>query len=140
VTLPNGNSVTLKAGQLVFVLPGGTKFSRVLDINLAKLVAGSQLVVGFTHPLSSLPLIQKAIVAQNAALSSGQTVDTGISADNFVNPPAQGNGLNMLNPGSYQNAAHPPLSAGQLVNLVGQAKAFVVFGTPGGRGFAPLGF
>src|SRR5450755_135464 len=42
VTLPNGNSVTLKAGQLVFVLPGGTKFSRVLDINLAKLVAGSQ--------------------------------------------------------------------------------------------------
>jgi hypothetical protein len=140
VTLPNGNSVTLKAGQLVFVLPGGTKFSSVLDINLAKLVAGSQLVVGFTHPLSSLPLIQKAIDAQNAALASGQTVDTGISADNFVNPPAQGNGLSMLDPGSYQNAAHPPLSPGQLATFTGQKSTAPVFGSPGGRGFAPLGF
>jgi hypothetical protein len=140
VTLPNGKSVTLKAGQLVFVLPGGTRFSRVLDINLAKLVAGSQLIIGFSHTLSSLPLIQKAIDAQNAALASGQSVDTGISADNFVNPPAQGNGLNMLDPGSYQNAAHPPLSPGQLANLVGQSTSFEVFGTPGGRGFAPLRF
>jgi hypothetical protein len=103
-------------------------------------VAGSQLVVGFTHPLSSLPLIQKAIDAQNAALASGQTVDTGISADNFVNPPAQGNGLSMLDPGSYQNAAHPPLSPGQLATFTGQKSTAPVFGSPGGRGFAPLGF
>ena len=74
------------------------------------------------------------------ALASGQTVDTGISADNFVNPPARGNGLNMLDHGSYQIAAHSPLSPAQLANLTGQAKAFVVFGTPGGPGFTPLGF
>jgi hypothetical protein len=49
--------------------------------------------------------------------------------------------LNAIDPGAYQNAAHPPLSAGQLANLISaQPKAVVVNGTPGGRGFTPLGF
>ena len=139
VTLPNGKSVTLKAGQLVFVLPGGNTFSPVLDINLDKLVSGSQLVNGFSHELSSLSLIQKAIAGQKSDLASGKTVDTGVSADNFVHPPAHGNGLNTMDDGLYQVAAHPPLTKSQLNQLVNlQDPAKPVFGNPGGRGFTPV--
>ena len=141
VKLPGGTSATLHAGQLVFVLPGGT-LSPVLDINLGKLVTGSQLVNGFSHPLSSLPLIQAAIDQQNSQLASGNATDTGVPADQFTGSQPTGNGLNSIDPGAYQNAAHPPLSPGQLANLTGaQPKvAAGVNGTPGGRGFTPLGF
>jgi hypothetical protein len=128
VTLPGGASATLHAGQLVFVLPGGT-LSHVLDINLGKLVGGSQLVKGFSHPLSSLPLIQAPITKQNSEIATGNAMDTGL-------PPE------ILDPGTCQNAAHPPLSPGQLANLTSaQPKAGPgVAGNPGGRGFTPLGF
>ena len=146
VTLPGGKSVKLKAGQLVYVLPGGTSFSPVLDINLAKLVAGSQLVNGFTAPLPSFPLIQQAIATQKVAIASGRTVDTGVSADNFVNPPGRGNGLNTMDPGVYQVAMRPPLTPEQVAELTtsvqppGANFPTVFFGNPGGRGFAPVNF
>ena len=141
ITLPNGKYVTLKAGQLVFVLPGGKTLSSVLDINLAKLVAGSQLVTGFAHPLSSLGLIQKAIDNQNSQLASGDATDTGVPADHFTGLQSPGDGLNAIDPGTYQNAAHPPLSPGQLANLISaQPKAGPAAGSPGGRGFTPLSF
>jgi hypothetical protein len=139
-TLPNGKSVTLKAGQLVFVRPGGSDFSPVLNINLAKLVAGSQLVTGFSHELSSLPQIQKAIDGQKSDLASGRTVDTGFPPDSFVNPPNRGNGLDTMDPGVYQIAVPPPLTPGQLAQLIsGQSAGKPVFGSPGGRGFTPIG-
>jgi hypothetical protein len=140
VTLPNGKSVTLQAGQLVLVQPGGRTLSPVLDINLDKLVAGSLLIHGFNHDLPSLPLIRKAITGQNSDLAAGKTVDTGVSADSFVNPPAHGDGLNTLDPGTYQVAAHPPLTPNQASQLINsQDPANVVFGNPGGRGFTPIG-
>ena len=140
VTLPGGKSVTLKAGQLVFVRPGGTTLSPVLDINLDKLVSGSQLVNGFSHELSSRTLIQKAIDGQKSDLASGKTVDTGVPADSFVNPPNRGNGLNTMDPGVYQVAAHPPLTPGQLAQLINsQDPAKPVVSNPGGRGFMPAG-
>lgn len=95
VTLPNGKSRTLTAGQLVFVLPGQTEFGPVLNINLSKLVAGSLLVTGFSAELSSMPKIKKAIERQDELIRRGGAKDTGITADNF---PKQrnlpGNGLN----------------------------------------------
>jgi len=145
VTLANGKSVTLKAGQLVFVRPGGKAFSPVLDINLAKLVAGSELVNGFSHELTSLPLIQQAMAAQNSEIASGKIVDTGVPADNFVNPPNRGNGLDTMDPGVYQVAMHPPLTVGQIaqlttkVQIVGRNTPTLVFANPGGRGFTPVG-
>jgi hypothetical protein len=145
VTLANGKSVTLKAGQLVYVRPGGTTFSPVLDINLAKLVAGSQLVNGFSHELTSLPLIQQAMAAQNSEIASGRTVDTGVPADNFVNPPGRGNGLDTMDPGVYQVAMHPPLTPAQLaqltttIRLPGSDFPTVLLGNPGGRGFTSVG-
>jgi len=139
VTLPNGKSVTLKAGQMVYVLPDGTTFSPVLDINLAKLVAGSLLINGFSHPLSSLPLIQAAIDQQNSQLASGNATDTGVPADHFNRLQPPGNGLNTIDPGTYQNAAHSPLTQNQLFQLINsEDPAKLVFGNPGGRGFAPM--
>jgi hypothetical protein len=83
ITLPNGDSVTLKAGQEVFVLPGGG-FSEVFDINLDKLVQGSQLVQGFSHDLPSLPLIVQAINNQNSALATGKATDTGAPPEFYL--------------------------------------------------------
>lgn len=140
VTLPNGKSVTLKAGQLVFVAPNGTELSAVLDINLDKLVAGSLLVNGFTNALPSQPLIRSAVARQNNLLASGGAVDTGVSANNATNAPSLALGLNSLDHGTYQNAAHPPLSAQKLANFFNPQPAVAVFGAPGGRGFIPLGF
>jgi FecR protein len=125
VTLPNGNSATLHAGQLVFILPGGTQLSPVLDINLGKLVDGSLLVKGFSHELSSLPLILAAIHDQNEKLTSGGAVDTGQSPGNYLNLPVPGNGLNTLTPGTYQIAVPQPLSPNQYNNAI--------FGTPGSQ-------
>jgi hypothetical protein len=128
VTLPNGKTTILKAGQMVFVLPNGTELSKVIDINLGKLVAGSSLVSGFSHPLSSLPLIQAAVNRQNAFIAAGNAVDTGVPA----------NGLNAVDPGSYQTAAHAPLTINQISALFSPGKATVA--GPGGRTYTTGAF
>jgi hypothetical protein len=93
---------------MVYVLAGGKGFSGVLNINLAKLIAGSQLVKGFSHELSSWPLIQLAIRRQQAQIASGQANDTGLSADNYLPLPPSGNGFGGLDQDTYQTAVHPP--------------------------------
>lgn len=138
VTLPNGKSVTLTAGQEVFVLPGGTEFSHVFDINLDKLVQGSLLVQGFSHELSSLPLISAAVHDQTAKLKAGSAVDTGTPPEFFIPPPGPGNGLDVIDPGSYQSAAHSPLTPAQLELLIGQGSTGGNAGT-GGRSLVPVG-
>jgi len=128
VMLPNGKSVTLKAGQMVFIAPNGTEFSSVMDINLGKLVAGSNLINGFNHPLPSQPLIKAAIDRQNSQLASGDAVDTGKPA---------GNGLGTVDHASYQTAARPPLSFQQFGAL---GNAVIAGFGPGGRDFSTLEF
>jgi len=132
VTLPSSKSVTLTAGQEVFVLPGGTGFSAVLNINLDKLVTGSQLVKGFGHELDSWPLIILAIQDQKARLKSGRAVDTGLPPEFFLPPPPPGNGLNVIDPATYQTAVPTPLSAGQFATLLGGTST--VKRGPGGTG------
>ncbi len=117
VTLPGGPSATLNAGQLVFVLPGGT-LSPVLNINLGKLVAGSQLVNGFPDQLASLPLINLAIQNQNSKIKSGKATDTGLPPGFFLNPPVPGNGLNTLDHGTYSVGVPQPLTPDQYNQLV----------------------
>jgi hypothetical protein len=107
VTLPGGGSTTLKAGQLVYVLPGQAGFGPVMTINLGKLVGGSQLVNGFSHPLSSLPLIQNAIEAQNKELKNGQLQDTGVTPENFN--PGPGNGIDTIDHNTYHQLILPKL-------------------------------
>jgi len=129
VTLPGGASATLHAGQLVFVLPGGT-LSRVLDINLGKLVAGSLLINGFPDELPSLPLIQAAIHQQNSQIASGNAADTGLPPGNFGG----------LDPGTYQIGVPPPMTPQQFNSLFqNPSSAKQPVGT-GGRNFGSLGF
>jgi len=142
VTLPNGRRVNLNAGQMVFVLPGGGGLSEVLDINLAKLVAGSLLVKGFSHELSSVARIDTAIKKQDRQLKKGRAMDTGISADAFAASSSsnQRNGLNALDHNSYQSAVHPALTSAQLAQLIrGQNPAGGQgTGGPGGAGIVVI--
>lgn len=111
VTLPSGKSVTLKAGQLIFILPGQTDFGPLLYINLAKLVGGSQLVNGFSHPLSSLPLIDQAIEKQKKDLDKGGAQDTGVTPESFLQGPnpTPGNGSDSIDNNTYQNLIRPQI-------------------------------
>ena len=92
-TLPNGKTVRVKEGQLVFVLPGRNEFGPLLDINLEKLVAGSRLVNGFSTPLSSRTLINEAISKQKKKLAHGGAEDTGVTPESFIGGNGVGNGL-----------------------------------------------
>jgi hypothetical protein len=142
VTLPNGKSVTLTAGQLVFVLPGQTDFGPVLDINLGKLVDGSQLVNGFSNPLASLPLIRQAVKKQDQRLAAGRLQDTGLSPENFgkKHQPTRvaGNGINSIDKPSYQSSVGNLVTVVQLDLLQQQGKAPTGF-NPGSRGFSVVG-
>ena len=145
VRLPNGRSVNLQAGQLVFVLPGGKGFSEVLLINLGKLVEGSQLIKGFAHELSSLPLIFAAIREQLARIDAGRLQDTGWTAEVYLNPPTPANGLNALDHGTYGNALPAPITPSQFFGLFlkysGQQQDFpTTTGGTGGRGFTVFNY
>lgn len=77
VSLVNGISVRLKAGQMVIVSPDGTKFSEVTNFNLAELASHLLLVVGFSEPLSSRSLIEAAIEQQNQDIANGRLTISG---------------------------------------------------------------
>ena len=140
VTLPNGKSTTLKAGQLVFVLPGQTDFGPVLDINLKKLVDGSQLVNGFSHPLPSLPLIQTAVNKQYDEIAKGRMVDTGTPPETFgkksLRRGQSGNGINTIDNTGYQAALSPSVPPNQ-VGLLQQGELPPGF-LPGSRGIVAI--
>lgn len=143
VTLPNKKSVTLNAGQMVFVLPGQSDFGPVLDINLGKLVAGSLLVNGFSHELPSSPKIHEAIKKQDYELSTGRAEDTGVSADNPAGKLSKrrrvaGSGMNAVDNNSYQTAVSPTVPASR-AGLLLQGEFPPGMTTPGGRGFVVIG-
>jgi hypothetical protein len=125
-TLENGKKATVKAGQLVYVLPGGQGFSEVLTVNLGKLAANSQLVSGFSQPLPSVDLINAAIRKQHRLIASGRAIDTGVSADSFFAGP--GNGQSGVDPASHQIALHPNLTPNQILLLIDPAKGGGGFG------------
>jgi hypothetical protein len=72
VTLANGKSVQLGAGQMVIVPPDGNSLGPVENVNLGTLVPHLLLVRGFSDTLSSMPLIEAAIQLQNEQIAAGQ--------------------------------------------------------------------
>jgi hypothetical protein len=96
VTLRDGSTLTLNAGQFVVIPPDGNGFGPgAQNFNLGQLVARLLLVQGFANPLSSLQLINEAIQQQNAALANGTggtLVSFDVAAAGFDltggNPPA----------------------------------------------------
>jgi len=75
VTLKSGLAIDLKAGQMIIVSPDGEKFSVLMNFNLGQLVPHLLLVVGFSEPLSSLPLIDAAIQEQNQEIADGRLTE-----------------------------------------------------------------
>lgn len=72
VTLANGRSVTLEAGEMVIVRPDGEEFSEVMVFSLGQLVARLMLIHGFSNPLASMSLIDAAIRRQNEQIATGK--------------------------------------------------------------------
>ncbi len=79
VRTAKGRIRTLKAGQMVFALPGGD-LSGVLTFQLSQQVGVSQLVQGYRKPLPSLAKIQAAIAVQDRMIARGQLVTTNLLA------------------------------------------------------------
>lgn len=74
VTLANGKTLTLNPGEMVIVRPAGDAFEPVMIFHLGSVVKHLILIQGFATPLSSLPLIEEAIEAQNALITAGKIV------------------------------------------------------------------
>ncbi len=99
VTLADGRSVVLNAGEMVTVQPDGNAFGPVAIFNLESLVSRLLLVTGFSHPLSSQPLIAAAIQRQNAQTAAGKL-------DRFTPWRVAGKGLDLV--GGDAASSQPP--------------------------------
>jgi hypothetical protein len=132
IKLANGKSVTLTAGQEVLVTPDGNY--NVVEINLAKLVAGSLLVNGFLHELPSLALVKAAIQQQQTDIATGKAKDE----NTFASPH---NYTSFWSPGLL-NVAVPPASAQPVVTttyISGPPVPFItLFGSVGIGPSVPL--
>jgi FecR protein len=139
VTLPNGRSANLEAGQMVFVLPAGAGFRPVLNINLGRLVAGSLLVKGFSRELPSVELINAAVKRQNARIERGRAIDTGISAEEFAaESSTRRYGLNAIDNNSYKAGVHSALTPQEISQLFGPQGVPLPGSGPGGVGVVPV--
>lgn len=78
ITLPNGKSKNLEAGDMVYIPAGAQDFGATVKVDLAKLTAGSQLVNGFATRLPSWNAIQNEIAKQRIAVISGDYEETGL--------------------------------------------------------------
>jgi hypothetical protein len=77
ITLPNGQSLKLTAGDMVYVPAGSQTFGPEVKVDLGKLVEGSQLVNGFAAPLPSLGGVRNEISKQRIAIISGNYEEHG---------------------------------------------------------------
>ena len=82
IKLPNGKTVTLKAGEMTFVLPGSEAFGPVITFNLEDLIQNSLLVKGFVMPLPSMGQINLQVQRQNRDIQRGFATDTGLLVGN----------------------------------------------------------
>jgi len=77
ITLPNGKTMRLEAGDMVYVPAGAQDFGAIVKVDLAKLVAGSQLINGFDGALPTIADIRNEISKQRIAIISGTYESTG---------------------------------------------------------------
>jgi len=75
----SGPAKTLKSGQMVYALPGGT-LSKVFTFQLSQQVAISKLVGSFKKKLPSSEKIDKAIAKQEKEIASGEKIATNLLA------------------------------------------------------------
>ena len=75
VTLRNGLTTKLSAGQVLIVAADGDSMGSVGNFNLGAFVERLELVTGFSNELSSLSLIKSAVEAQNQMIEAGLLTD-----------------------------------------------------------------
>jgi hypothetical protein len=78
ITLPNGRTQRLEAGDMIYVPSGAQDFGTIVKIDLGRLVEGSQLVNGFDSPLPSMGAVRNEIAKQRIAIISGTYEETGL--------------------------------------------------------------
>jgi hypothetical protein len=83
VSLKSGADIVLQAGQMVVIPADGKTFHKVEVFEIGKVIARLVLIVGFSNPLSSLPLIEAAANKQNQQISDG-TIKIVAPADEVV--------------------------------------------------------
>ena len=105
ITLPNGQSLRLTAGDMVYIPAGAPKFGDVVKVDLGKLVQGSQLVNGFTAPLPTIADIHNEISKQAIAIISGNYEETGV----MIGRVGSANDPLPINPILGQNATLAPV-------------------------------
>ena len=76
----------LKAGQMTFILPGGTNVAPIINFELDTLDRNSLLVRGFTQSLPAMPLINAAVITQDKLIKSGHFTETGLLVGDTANP------------------------------------------------------
>jgi hypothetical protein len=112
VTLRDGSTMTLNAGQFVIIPPDGNSFGRgVMNFNIGELVSRLLLIQGFSHPLASMPAINDAIQQQTTNFGNGlggpiapfDVVGEGLDLTGGNLPPAS-------NPNLFINYIQQPIS------------------------------
>ncbi len=105
ITLTNGQSLKLTAGDMVYVPAGSQTFGPIVKVDLGKLVEGSQLVNGFSTPLPSLGDVNNEISKQRIAIISGNFEETGV----MIGRVGSANDPLPVNPIFAQNGLTPPV-------------------------------
>jgi hypothetical protein len=105
ITLPNGKTKNLEAGDMVYVPAGAQDFGATVKVDLAKLIAGSQLVNGFASKLPSWNAIQNEITKQRLAVISGDYEETGL----MIGSVGTANDPLPTNPILQQSGSLPPI-------------------------------
>lgn len=111
VTLRNGRTVNLKPGQMVVVSADGTQLGDVSNFNLGEFVSHSQLVEGFSKPLSSRSLIADAVNNQNQQIASGslgKLMPASLAGSGLETSPSALNGWSVYN--DFSGSAFNPLN------------------------------
>ena len=118
VTLPNGQTEVVKAGQEVFILPGG-QLSPIIDFRLGTLIADSKLVGGFESPLPSMDQIHRAVDQQEQLIVNGEAQDTGFTVGSGATATTI-EAIPTVDPNNYPPALQPPALSALTPSALGQ--------------------
>src|SRR5204862_7413150 len=77
ITLSNGKTIRLEAGDMVYVPAGAQDFEAIVQVALDQLVQGPQLLNGFDRPLPTIADVRNAASKQRLAIISGTYEATG---------------------------------------------------------------
>ncbi len=135
----DGSVRTLRAGEMVYALPGG-RLSNVFEFRLSQQVGASKLVGGFKKQLPSAAKIKAAILQQEQDIANGSALDTGLLASGT---PEIAFKMDVARETIVENGASSPLQdAGASDAIISAsdlnpARLFTKDGIPGAKLYGP---